>query len=36
MGRTVPSHRPASERERRKWKIFRQELIKAKERCLMK
>jgi hypothetical protein len=26
MGRTVPSYRLASERERRKWKLFRQEL----------
>jgi hypothetical protein len=28
MGRTVPAYRLASERERRKWKIFRQELDK--------
>jgi hypothetical protein len=32
MGRTVPSHRPASERERRKWKIFRQELDKSERK----
>jgi hypothetical protein len=35
MGKTVPSYGLASERERRKWKIFRQELDKS-ERCLMK
>jgi hypothetical protein len=29
MGRTIPSYRLASERERRKWKIFRQELDKS-------
>jgi len=29
MGRTVPSYRLASERERRKWKIFREELDKS-------
>ncbi|HSA72355.1 MAG TPA: hypothetical protein VLD84_00200 [Nitrososphaeraceae archaeon] len=28
MGRTVPSYRLASERERRKWKIFSQSLDK--------
>ena len=32
MDRTVPSYRLASERERRKWKIFRQEL--DSEYCL--
>ena len=26
MGRTIPSYRLASERERRKWKIFREQL----------
>jgi hypothetical protein len=29
MGRTVPSYRIASERERRKWKIFREQLDKS-------
>jgi hypothetical protein len=32
MGRTVPSYRLASERERRKWKIFRQELDKSERK----
>ena len=32
MGRTIPSYRPASERERRKWKIFRQELDKSERK----
>ena len=32
MGRTVPSYRLASERERRKWKIFRQELDKSEKK----
>jgi hypothetical protein len=32
MGRTVPSYRIASERERRKWKIFRQELDKSERK----
>lgn len=32
MGRTVPSYRLASERERRKWKIFRQELHKSERK----
>jgi hypothetical protein len=26
MGRTVPSYRLASEREKRKWKVFREKL----------
>ena len=29
MGRTIPSYRLAAEREKRKWKIFRQELDKS-------
>ena len=29
MGRTIPSYRLASERERRKWKIFREQLDKS-------
>ena len=32
MGRIVPSYRIASERERRKWKIFRLELDKCKRK----
>ena len=32
MGRTIPSYRIASERERRKWKIFRQELDKSESK----
>jgi hypothetical protein len=32
MGRTVPSYRLASERERRKWKIFRQEMDKSERK----
>ena len=32
MGRTVPSYWLASERERRKWKIFRQELDKSERK----
>jgi hypothetical protein len=32
MGRTVPSYRHASERERRKWKIFREELDKSERK----
>ena len=32
MGRTIPSYRLASERERRKWKIFRQELVKIERK----
>ena len=29
MGRTIPSYRLASEKERRKWKIFREELNRS-------
>ena len=29
MGRTTPSYRLASERERRKWKIFREQFDKS-------
>ncbi len=32
MGRTIPSYRLASERERRKWKIFRDELDKSERK----
>jgi hypothetical protein len=32
MGRTVPSYRLASERERRKWKVFREELDKSERK----
>ena len=32
MGRTIPSYRLASERERRKWKTFRQELDKSERK----
>ena len=32
MGRTIPSYRLAAERERRKWKIFRQELDKSERK----
>jgi hypothetical protein len=32
MGRTVPSYRLASQRERRKWKIFREELDKSERK----
>ena len=32
MGRTVPSYRVASERERRKWKIFREQLYKSERK----
>ena len=32
MGRTVPSYRIASERERRKWKIFRDQLDKSERK----
>ena len=32
MGRTIPSYRLASERERRKWKIFREELDKSERK----
>lgn len=29
MGRTVPSYRLASDREKRKWKVFREQLDKS-------
>ena len=32
MGRTVPSYKLASEREKRKWKIFRVQLLDKSER----
>jgi hypothetical protein len=32
MGRTVPSYRLASDRERRKWKIFREQLDKSERK----
>lgn len=32
MGRTVPSYRMASEREKRKWKIFREKLDKSERK----
>ena len=32
MGRTVPSYRIASEKEIRKWKLFRQELDKSERK----
>lgn len=32
MGRTVPSYRIASERERGKWKIFRDQLDKRERK----
>ncbi len=32
MGRTVPSYRIASERESRKWKIFRDQLDKSERK----
>ncbi len=32
MGRTIPSYRLAAERERRTWKIFRQELDKSERK----
>ena len=32
MGRTVPSYRLASEREKRKWHLFRQELGKSERK----
>lgn len=32
MGRTVPSYRMASEREKRKWKVFREKLDKSERR----
>ena len=32
MGRTVPSYRLASERDKRKWKIFREKLDKSERK----
>ena len=32
MGRTIPPYRLASEREKRKWKIFREELDKSERK----
>lgn len=32
MGRTVPAYRVASERERRKWKVFRERLDKNEKK----
>lgn len=32
MGRTVPSYRMASEREKRKWKVFREQLDKSERK----
>jgi hypothetical protein len=32
MGRTIPSYRLASEIERRKWKIFREQLDKSERK----
>ena len=32
MGRTVPAYRLASERERRKWKVFRERLDKNEKK----
>jgi hypothetical protein len=32
MGRTVPSYRLASEREKRKWKVFREQLDKSERK----
>jgi len=32
MGRTVPSYRLASEREKRNWKIFREELDRSERK----
>ena len=32
MGQTIPSYRLASEREGRKWKIFREQLDKSERR----
>ena len=31
MGHTIPSYRLASDRERRKWKIFREQLDKSEK-----
>ena len=32
MGRTVPSYRLAADREKRKWKIFREQLDKSERK----
>ena len=32
MGRTIPSYRLASEREKSKWKIFREQLDKSERK----
>lgn len=32
MGRTVPAYRLASEREKRKWKVFREQLDKSERK----
>ena len=32
MGRTVPSYRLASDREKRKWKVFREKLDKSERK----
>jgi len=32
MGRTIPSYRLASERERRKWKLFKEGLDKSERK----
>ena len=32
MGRTVPAYRLAAERERRRWKIFREQLDKSERK----
>jgi hypothetical protein len=32
MGRTVPSYRIASEREKRKWKVFREQMDKSEKK----
>ena len=33
MGRTVPSYRLASDREKREWKIFREQLDKSERKA---
>ena len=32
MGRTIPSYRHASDREKRKWKVFREQLDKSERK----
>ena len=32
MGRTIPSYRLASDREKRKWKVFREQLDKSERK----